>query len=131
MLRLGVDVGGTFSDLFAYDDQTHEVVSAKVLTTVDNQAVGVMQSIAAANVRLDEVEYLAHGTTTGTNALLERRGARTGLLTTEGFRDVLEIMRTDRQSGYDLQWVKPAPFVPRRYRLEVIERVDKDGNVEV
>ncbi|UGS38314.1 hydantoinase/oxoprolinase family protein [Capillimicrobium parvum] len=131
MLRVGVDVGGTFTDLFAYDDETGEVVSAKVLTTVENQAVGVMQSIEAAGVSLAEVEYLAHGTTTGTNALLERRGARTGLLTTEGFRDVLEIMRTDRQSGYDLQWVKPVPFVPRRYRLEVVERVDKDGNVEV
>ena len=131
MLRVGVDVGGTFTDLFAYDDDTGEVLSAKVLTTVDNQAVGVMQSIEAAGVSLSDVEYLAHGTTTGTNALLERRGALTGLLTTEGFRDVLEIMRTDRQSGYDLQWVKPVPFVARRYRLEVVERVDRDGNVEV
>lgn len=131
MLRVGVDVGGTFTDLFAYDDATGEVVSAKVLTTVDNQATGVMQSIEAAGVSLADVEYLAHGTTTGTNALLERRGSRTGLLTTEGFRDVLEVMRTDRQSGYDLQWVKPVPFVPRRYRLEVVERVDKDGRIEV
>ena len=74
---------------------------------------------------------MAHGTTTGTNALLERTGALTGLLTTDGFRDVLEIMRTDRESGYDLTWHKPRPLVRRRFRREVRERVDKDGHVDL
>jgi N-methylhydantoinase A len=131
MLRLGIDVGGTFTDLFAYDEETGATVSAKVLTTVDNQARGVLQSIRAAEVDLAGVGFLAHGTTTGTNALIERKGPRTGLLTTEGFRDVLEIMRTDRASGYDLHWRKPTPFVPRRLRREVRERMLADGTVEV
>jgi N-methylhydantoinase A len=131
MLRVGIDVGGTFTDFFAYDDETGETLSAKVLTTTDNQARGVMQSIVAAGADLDNVGFLAHGTTTGTNSLIERRGAVTGLLTTDGFRDVLEIMRTDRETGYDLQWEKPVPFVPRRFRQEVVERVDKDGSIEI
>ena len=73
---------------------------------------------------------MAHGTTTGTNALIERKGAVTGLLTTDGFRDVLEIMRTDRETGYDLHWEKPRPLVARRYRRDVRERVGLDGVVE-
>ena len=131
MLRVGVDVGGTFTDIFVYDETTGETISAKVPTTPDNQAIGVIQSVEAAEVALADVGFIAHGTTTGTNALLERKGARTALLSTDGFRDVLEIMRTDRESGYDLTWRKPDPIVPRRLRREVIERVDKDGNVEV
>ncbi len=130
MLRVGVDVGGTFTDIFVYDETTGETVSAKVPTTPENQAIGVVQSVDVASVELADVGFIAHGTTTGTNALLERKGARTALLSTDGFRDVLEIMRTDRASGYDLTWVKPDPIVPRHFRREVIERVDKDGNVD-
>ena len=130
MLRVGVDVGGTFTDIFVYNETTGETVSAKVPTTPENQAIGVMQSVDAAEVALGDVGFMAHGTTTGTNALLERNGAKTALLSTDGFRDVLEIMRTDRESGYDLTWNKPDPIVPRRLRREVIERVDKDGAVE-
>lgn len=129
-MRVGIDVGGTFTDLFAYDERAGETYSSKVLTTLDNQAIGVIQSVAAAEVDLGAVNFLAHGTTTGTNALIERKGATCGLLTTEGFRDVLEIMRTDREFGYDLSWEKPRPLVPRRLRLEVPERVLKDGTVE-
>ena len=131
MLRVGVDVGGTFTDIFVYDETTGETVSAKVPTTPENQAIGVMQSVDAADVQLSDVGFIAHGTTTGTNALIERKGARTALLCTDGFSDILEIMRTDRESGYDLTWRKPEPIVPRRFRREVIERVDKDGNVDV
>ncbi len=130
MLRVGIDVGGTFTDLFAHDEASGITISAKVLTTVHNQAVGVMESIAAGDISLEGVEFLAHGTTTGTNALIERRGSTTALITTEGFRDVLEIMRTDRESGYDLGWEKPQPLVPRRLRFEVPERVRPDGAVE-
>jgi N-methylhydantoinase A len=131
MLRVGVDVGGTFTDIFVYDEETGATVSAKVPTTPDNQAVGVLESVEAANVALGGVSFMAHGTTTGTNALLERKGANTGLLTTEGFRDVLEIMRTDRETGYDLTWEKPRMLVKRRLRAEVRERVELDGTVDV
>lgn len=129
-MRVGIDVGGTFTDLFAYDEMSGVTRSAKVLTTVENQALGVMQSVAAGEVDLTAVSFLAHGTTTGTNSLIERKGAVCGLLTTEGFRDVLEIMRTDREFGYDLSWEKPRPLVPRRLRAEVPERMLKDGTVE-
>ena len=128
MLRVGVDVGGTFTDIFVYDEESGETVSAKVPTTPENQAIGVMQSVETADVSLADVSFMAHGTTTGTNALIERKGAVTGLLSTEGFRDVLEIMRTDRETGYDLTWEKPRPLVRRRLRRDVRERVDKDGN---
>jgi N-methylhydantoinase A len=129
-MRVGIDVGGTFTDLFAYDETSGETHSSKVLTTLDNQALGVLQSVAAGEVDLSAVSFLAHGTTTGTNSLIERKGAVCGLLTTQGFRDVLEIMRTDREFGYDLAWEKPRPLVPRRLRAEVPERVLKDGTVE-
>lgn len=129
-MRVGIDVGGTFTDLFAYDEASGETHSAKVLTTLDNQARGVSQSVRAAGIDLAGVAFLAHGTTTGTNALIERKGSRCGLLTTEGFRDVLEIMRTDREFGYDLSWEKPRALVPRRLRFEVPERVLIDGSIE-
>ena len=119
MLRVGVDVGGTFTDIFVQDQESGEAWSAKVLTTPENQAIGVTQSVEAAAVDLRQVDFMAHGTTTGTNALIERKGAPTGLVTTEGFRDVLEIMRTDRETGYDLTWEKPRPLVPRRLRREM------------
>ncbi len=89
MLRVGVDVGGTFTDIFVYDETTGETVSAKVPTTPENQAIGVMRSVDAANVQLGDVGFIAHGTTTGTNALIERKGARTALLSTDGFSDIL------------------------------------------
>jgi N-methylhydantoinase A len=130
-MRVGIDVGGTFTDLFAYDEASGETHSSKVLTTLENQALGVIQSVAAGEVDLAAVSFLAHGTTTGTNSLIERKGSTCGLLTTQGFRDVLEIMRTDREFGYDLAWEKPRPLVPRRLRAEVPERVLKDGTVEL
>jgi N-methylhydantoinase A len=130
VLRIGIDVGGTFTDLFAHDEDSGKTYSAKVPTTVENQAVGVMQNIAVAGIDPGEIGFLAHGTTTGLNALIERKGARTGLITTEGFRDVLEIMRTDRASGYDLGWRKPQAYVERFLRRGVVERVLVDGTVE-
>ena len=99
-IRLGVDVGGTFTDLVATVDG--EVWTAKVPSTPADQSVGVMNAIGACRVDPDDVAAFAHGTTVATNALLERRGARTALVTTEGFRDVLEIARQNRPSLYDL-----------------------------
>jgi N-methylhydantoinase A len=122
---LGVDVGGTFTDLAALVDG--RVVTAKVPSTPDDQSEGVMAVVGA--VELGEVTTFAHGMTVATNALLERRGARTALVTTEGFRDVLEIGRQARPSLYELARRRPAPLVPRELRLTVRERMGPDGEL--
>ncbi|MBA3795567.1 MAG: hydantoinase/oxoprolinase family protein, partial [Rubrobacter sp.] len=113
--RLGVDVGGTFTDLVALSER--ELVTAKVPSTPRDQSEGVMNAIEVAEVEAASVGALAHGMTVATNALLERRGARTALVTTEGFRDVLEIARQNRASLYDLAMDRPPPLVPRDLRF--------------
>ncbi|RPH79374.1 MAG: hydantoinase/oxoprolinase family protein [Candidatus Rokuibacteriota bacterium] len=131
--RLGIDVGGTFTDLAMVDDASGRLVVAKVPSVPAEPARGIVDGIrlilAEAGARPADVRYLAHGTTVSTNALLERKGARTGLLTTGGFRDLLEIGRQRRPSLYDLHAAKPAPLVPGRLRREVTERVMADGAV--
>src|SRR4051812_16167684 len=109
--RLGVDVGGTFTDLVALVDG--ELRTAKVPSTPSDQSEGVMASIEVAGLSGGDLGAFAHGMTVGTNALLERRGARTALVTTEGFRDVLEIGRQNRPALYDLTKDRPAALVPR------------------
>ena len=123
--RLGVDVGGTFTDLTAVGDE--RVVTAKVPSTPADQSAGVLAAFAACGLDATEVEAFAHGTTVATNALLERRGAPTALITTEGFRDVLEIGRQTRAELYDLAARRPEPLVPRERRLTVRERCTPDG----
>src|SRR5438876_48985 len=98
--RVGVDVGGTFTDLVAIDDGA--IVTSKVSSSPADQSLGVLAALREARLRGDNVSSIAHGTTVATNALLERRGARTALVTTEGFRDVIEIGRQNRASLYDL-----------------------------
>src|SRR5919197_1433552 len=110
-VRLGIDVGGTFTDLVALVDG--RVATAKVPSTPRDQAEGVMRALAAAGLDAARVGAFAHGTTVATNALLERRGARTALVTTTGFRDVLEIRRLRIPHMYDPFWRKPDPLVPR------------------
>jgi N-methylhydantoinase A len=132
--RLGVDVGGTFTDLVYYDDDAGEVLIAKGPTTPDAQEQGVLAVLhgAVSPDALASTTFFLHGTTVGINALLQRTGARVGLLTTAGFRDVLEIRRGDRgQAMYDALWVTPEPLVPRYLRLGVRERVAADGTVLV
>ena len=126
-IRLGIDVGGTFTDLVATVDG--EVRTAKVPSRPADQSVAVMRAIDASGVALSDVAALAHGTTVATNALLERAGARTALVTTEGFRDVLEIARQNRPSLYDLTEDRPPPLVPRDLRFTVRERVGPHGVV--
>ncbi|MFB6159582.1 MAG: hydantoinase/oxoprolinase family protein [Haloferacaceae archaeon] len=125
---VGVDVGGTFTDVTLLVDG--ELVAAKVPSTGD-QSEGVMAGIekacADAGVSPDDIEEFSHATTVSVNALLEGSGARTALVTTEGFRDVLEIGRQDRPSLYDLDAEKPTPLVPRRRRYEVRERATTEG----
>ena len=124
---VGVDVGGTFTDLVLVG-RDGKVRIAKVPTTPDNQALGVLQALAAADADLAAIATIIHGTTTTTNALLERKIARTGLITTRGFRDVLELGRRTRPQPYGLLG-RFEPLIPRERRLEVPERITADGGV--
>ena len=126
----GIDVGGTFTDLIVVDDATGEVRIAKVPTTVHNQAFGVLAALDAAGVEPASLDAIVHGTTTTTNAMLERKIAAVGLITTRGFRDVLELGRRTRPTPYGLKG-KFVPLIERRLRLEVDERVDAEGEVLV
>jgi N-methylhydantoinase A len=136
-MRIGIDVGGTFTDIVLVDDVTGEIHYTKVLTTHDDLAKGVIGGIdkilGTVDTSFDQVDYLVHGTTIGTNALIERKGARTGLLTTDGMRDVLEIGRIERPAAglYDIFVDTPLPLVPRYLRVDVKERVGADGEVVV
>ena len=125
---IGCDVGGTFTDLILLDETAAEVKIAKVPTTPNNQAVGVMQAVAAAGVDCKDLSLLVHGTTTTTNALLEKKIALCGLITTAGFRDVLELGRRTRPNPYGLIG-SFEPLISREYRLEVAERMDAGGHV--
>ena len=127
-LRLGVDVGGTFTDLVALGGG--RLITSKVPSTPRDQSEGVMNSIRAARIEADNVIAFAHGMTVATNALLERRGARTAIVTTEGFRDVLEIARQNRPSLYDLAMDRPPALVPRELRFTVRERMGPEGEIE-
>jgi N-methylhydantoinase A len=128
-LRVGVDVGGTFTDLVAVAPGSGAVRSRKVLTTPDAPARGVLGGLRAL---APDAASIAHGTTIVTNAIVEGRHARTALVTTRGFRDVLEIARQSRQDLYRLDVApRPAPLVPRHLRFEVTERVLADGRVAV
>ena len=126
----GIDVGGTFTDLVVVDDDTFEVKIAKVPTTVHNQAFGVLAALDAAGVDPATLDAIVHGTTTTTNAMLERKIARVGLITTKGFRDVLELGRRTRPTPYGLKG-RFVPLVERDLRLEVDERMDAEGRVLV
>jgi N-methylhydantoinase A len=125
--RLGVDVGGTFTDLVALVGE--ELVTAKVPSTPRDQADGVVRAVDAAGLALDAVVAFAHGSTVATNALLERRGARIALVTTAGFRDVIEIGRQNRPALYDLTRDRPPALVPRELRFTVAERMGPVGVV--
>ena len=126
--RLGIDVGGTFTDLVALSEGT--LLTAKVPSTPRDQSEGVMNAVDATEIGVASVTALAHGMTVATNALLERRGAKTALVTTEGFRDVLEIARQNRVSLYDLAKDRPPPLVPRYLRFTVKERMGPGGQIE-
>ena len=130
--RVGVDVGGTFTDLvLALPDGSLRV--SKVSSTPDDPGVAVVEGLAAllraAGVAPGDVAEIVHGTTVASNTILQKVGAPTGLLTTRGFRDVLEIGRVRTPDLYDLTWDKPRPLVPRRHRLEVDERIAADGSI--
>ncbi|MEK5067840.1 hydantoinase/oxoprolinase family protein [Sporosarcina sp. FSL K6-1508] len=128
--RLGVDIGGTFTDLVVYDQKEKVFHTHKTLTTPHNLAEGVMQCINQYVKDFNEIEYFVHGTTSGLNAFLERKGARVALLTTEGFRDVYEIGRANRTEMYNIQYSKPAPLLDRENTYEIKERMSYQGEVQ-
>ena len=131
--RIGIDIGGTFTDL-VFLGAAGAISRAKVLSTPDDYARGIAEglaaSISAGDLRVGDVEQIMHGTTVATNAILEGKGAKVALITTEGFRDVLEIRRLRMPVLYDIRWRKPEPLVPRRLRFEIPERVDHLGAIE-
>jgi N-methylhydantoinase A len=127
-LVIGIDVGGTFTDVFALDEASGACTVGKVPTTRHDPAQGVLDGIRAMATDFAEVATVVHGTTVGTNALIERTGAPTGLITTAGFRDVLEMRRRDRPHTWGL-WGRFEPVVPRDRRLEVNERTLADGSI--
>lgn len=124
----GIDVGGTFTDLILIDGPGKTVRIAKTPTTVDNQAHGVVAALAASDFPVKDIDLIVHGTTTTTNAVLERRLARTGMITTAGFRDVLELGRRTRPQAYGMTGIF-VPVIPRNLRLEVVERIEASGAV--
>ena len=130
-IRGATDVGGTFTDLvyFSTDPETGQqsIVTAKADTTPPDFEVGVLNVMEKTGVAFGEIAFLAHGTTLVINALTERKGVRTGLITTEGFRDSLEIARGNRPDFFNLHYVKPPPFVPRYLRRELPGRLGPDG----
>ncbi|MGR3564153.1 MAG: hydantoinase/oxoprolinase family protein [Heliomarina sp.] len=125
---VGVDVGGTFTDLVELDPASGRVRLAKVPSTLDNQAFGVLNALREAGSDLQTLALIVHGTTTTTNAVLERKLSRTGLITTAGFRDILELGRRTRPQAYGMKG-EFRPLIPRDLRLEVPERMDCDGLV--
>ncbi len=128
---LGVDVGGTFTDFFLIDDQTGETWVHKVNSTPDDPSRAILSGIdALAPLMSDGLAFLAHGTTVATNALIQRRGGKVALITTAGFRDLLEIGRQTRPKIYDLKADNPEPLVPRQRRFEIVERIDAKGDID-
>jgi N-methylhydantoinase A len=134
-LKIGVDVGGTFTDVCVYDDRTGDVRIAKVPTSPRDQSdsvvAGIQQALAETEEAMTAVRFVGHGTTVGLNALLEKKGARIAFITTRGFRDVLELARQQRPELYNFFSERPAPLMPRHLRLEVFERTLADGTVSV
>ena len=127
-MRIAVDIGGTFTDLVAVDDDGR-VFRSKSLTTPDDLARGIGDCLKGAAIGVAGANFFVHGSTVTINAVLERKGARTGLITTKGFRDVYEIGRGNRPEGYNLFFKRPVPLVPRDLRLEVDERLYASGEV--
>jgi N-methylhydantoinase A len=127
-MRIAVDIGGTFTDLVAVDD-SGQVFRSKSLTTPDDLARGIQDCVGEAKIDVAGAGFFVHGSTVTINAVLERKGARTGLITTKGFRDVYEIGRGNRPEGYNLFFKRPVPLVPRDLRFEVDERLYATGVV--
>ncbi len=132
-MKLGIDIGGTFTDLVLFDDQNEILKFAKTLTTYPDPTQGIFNGIVELQDRFDmkvaQLEAIVHGTTLITNAVIERKGCKTAFVTTKGFEDILEIGREMRYDIYDLFLTMPKPLVPRNLRYGLTERVDTHGNI--
>lgn len=126
-MRIASDIGGTFTDLVYLDEATGEIGLAKASTTPQNFAIGVEDTLRKSGIDVSQTSFFVHGSTIIINALTERKGAKTALVTTKGFRDVLEITRANRPDIYNFVYAKPKPFVPRYLRLEVRGRLNYKG----
>ncbi len=127
-MRIAVDIGGTFTDLVGVDEDGN-VYRSKALTTPEDLARGIRECLGHADIDIAGPNFFVHGSTVAINAVLERKGAKTGLITTKGFRDVYEIGRGNRPEGYNLFFKRPVPLIPRNLRLEVDERLYATGEV--
>jgi N-methylhydantoinase A len=128
---VAVDIGGTFTDLVAYDDESRSVVFTKSPTTYDNFVAGVLDCFAKAKLDPGAASFVNHGTTLVINALIQRKGAKAALVTTRGFRDVLEIARGNRPDPFDLHYRRDDPLIPRVLRFEIEERIGSKGEIVV
>lgn len=129
--RLAVDIGGTFVDAITFDRETRTIDLEKTATTPTDPATGVLDAINAVGADLTDTEAFVHGTTLGLNAILERKGAKTGIIANTGFEDIYEIGRTnlERHAMYDIRYEKPESLVPRRRRMGVPGRINANGEV--
>jgi N-methylhydantoinase A len=130
--HLGIDVGGTFTDFALWESGEGSARLIKVSSTLQNQAVGILQGIRELDCPLQEMERIVHGTTVGTNAILQGKGGKVGLITTKGFKDLIEIGRTQRlvpHSMFKPKFVRPKPLVPRHLRFEINERIFANGEI--
>ena len=130
-IRLAADIGGTFTDVVL--ESQNGIHSIKVLTTVKQPEQGIMQGVEelmrSTRTEPSQITHIIHGTTLGTNTIIERTGAKTAFLTTDGFRDILEMGYEKRFDHYDIYLEKPPPLVPRKYRLPVRERISSQGKI--
>jgi N-methylhydantoinase A len=132
MIRVATDAGGTFTDLIGFEETSGKIHVGKALTTPKDPSQGVIDSVlqgCEAGLLTGKVSFFVHSGTTVINAITERKGVRTAMVTTRGFRDVIAIGRGNRPNLYNLHARPPAPFVPRHLRFEVTERIDAKGNI--
>src|SRR5690348_1059196 len=129
--RLAVDIGGTFTDLALEHDGKRTTIKVLTTSSAPEQGVmaGVREILQTSGIAAGDIAIVIHGTTLATNAVIERKGARTALITTQGFRDVIAMGNESRYDQYDLNIVLPEPLVPRYLRLPIPERLDNEGNV--
>ena len=129
--RAGADAGGTFTDFVALVGESRELKVGKTLSTPNEPASAIVEATHRANLPIESIELLIYGTTVATNTLLERKGAKVGLLATLGFRDLIGIQRVTRPDHFDLHWIKTPAIVPRRLRRGVKERVLYNGAIDI
>ena len=129
MLRIAVDIGGTFTDVVGFNEETGQLSLGKAMSTPRNLVEGIFSAIGGSGSSLAETSLLIHGSTVVINAVVERKGARTALITTKGFRDSYEIGRVNRPDSFNLHFRKHQPLIPAELRFEIEERIDAQGEV--